>query len=185
MPKKRYWRGTSFSDRRQAQQQRRAKAEHFVERQPPIPHETRQKLLREPRRLAQYIKHARPWEALQHFTIPELFHAGINTQTLVHIVEANLVPCYYPERMTQPTTPELIQRSKRTTLHSLFPFGTPVEVIMLMKQKRPTAILFKEIVAWSLLNAHVPSESLARTIGVEALHTVLSHHPAYRRNMEQ
>ena len=177
--KKKYWKGTSFSDRKQHERQR----EQWSRDNRAIEREERRKLLHEPKKLSEYLRHAPAWDVLIHFTVPELHHARVNPRILIEIIHDNLLPCYFPEKMRSTPTHELIQRSKRTTLHALFPFGTPMEVMALMNQSRPQPILFEELVAWSLLNAHIPSEELAQHISTEALHTVLSHHPAYRRNI--
>lgn len=183
MPRKKYWKGISFTDRKQHERQRDQKRAQYHENEKINAREEKRKLLHEPKKLFDYIKRAPTWDVLVHFTIPELFSAQVRPEALVRIVHDNLIPCYYPERMRNPPSPDLIMRSKRTTLHALFPFGVPMEVLVLMRQKHPEAILFEELVAWSLLNTGTPSEKLASNISTEALHTVLSHHPAYRRNI--
>lgn len=145
--------------------------------------ESKNALLHDLPRLHAFVHTRRAWEVMENFTVPELFHAGIRPRVLIGITRVTLIPYYYPEKLPHSPTATTVEHSKHTALRALFPFGVPAELQLLMRQRIPTPTLFEEIVAWSLLNAGVASERLGIDISTEALHTVLSHHPAYKRNI--
>lgn len=182
MPKKRYWRGTSFSDRRQHAQQRQQKERKIIRPTGYLDPEKKRKLLANPKALREYVKNTSRWYVLENFNVPTLFHAGVNPRMLVEAVRIALKPFYYPEQFRD-NAAKLSHKAVRQVLHALFAMGAPLPVRALMQQAKPDPILYEELVAWSLLSAGIHSTALVPDISSEALHTVLAHHPFYSENI--